>query len=82
MPRYVYVYDGWRHGEKHPDDSTAVEAVDEMHRRGSLIRIERMPSEGEPDAGGSAPECRGEGTPPAAEVVWRAVDESEGESQS
>lgn len=78
MPRYRFIYDGWQHGERHPDDRTAREAVDEPKIDRGLIRVERLVAGADADRGGSSPGCRDGAEPPLVEVVWRK-GESDGD---
>ena len=72
MPRYRYIYEQFQHGEQHPDDASALEAVDEAKRRRGLIRVERLLSSAGADLGGSSPQCRLGDDGVSVKVIWEA----------
>jgi hypothetical protein len=66
---YAYIYEGWVHGESHPDDKTALEAIDQAKKQKGLLRVERVQRDTE-SQGDSAPQCHAQYSD-TGEVIWR-----------
>ena len=79
MPRYRYIYEGFQHGERHPNDRVAVEVVNEAMIARGLLRVERLLPGVETRCGGSSPQCRDGVGDSAVEVVWERETSGGGE---